>query len=92
MQVKDIMTLQVEIVHPDTSLTEAAKKMSRLEIGPLPVCDGEKMVGMITDRDITVRATAKGSDTTRVPAHSPKSMPALRVSTTTGTNRSVATT
>src|SRR2546422_3075712 len=62
MQVKDIMTPQVEIVHPDTSLTEAAKKMSRLEIGPLPVCDGEKLIGMITDHDITVRATAKGSD------------------------------
>ena len=68
MQVKDIMTPQVEVIHPDTTLTEAAKKMSRLEIGPLPVCDGERLVGMVTDRDITVRATAKGCDpnTTKV--------------------------
>jgi CBS domain-containing protein len=42
--------------------------MSRLEVGPLPVCDGAQLVGMLTDRDITIRATATGRDpnTTRV--------------------------
>jgi CBS domain-containing protein len=62
MQIKDIMTPHVEVVSPNTTLTEAAEKMSRLDIGPLPVCDGQRLVGMLTDRDITVRATAKGCD------------------------------
>ncbi len=62
MQVKDIMTPQVEVIHPDAMLTEAVEKMSRLDIDPLPVSDGEWLVGMITDRDITVRATTKDSD------------------------------
>ena len=68
MQVSEIMTSHVEVIHPDATLKEAAEKMSRLEIGPLPVCDGERLVGMLTDRDITIRATAQGRDpnTTKV--------------------------
>jgi CBS domain-containing protein len=68
MQVSEIMTPHVEVIHPEATLKEAAQKMSRLEIGPLPVCDGEQLVGMLTDRDITIRATAQGCDpnTTRV--------------------------
>jgi len=68
MQVHEIMTPHVEVVHPDATLKEAAKKMSRLEIGPLPVCDGDRLIGMLTDRDITIRATAQGYDpnTTKV--------------------------
>jgi CBS domain-containing protein len=62
MQLKEIMTRKVEVVHPDAALEEAAQKMKRLDIGPLPVCDGERLVGMLTDRDITVRATAEGRD------------------------------
>jgi CBS domain-containing protein len=60
MQVKEIMTAQVEVVHPDATLQEAARKMRELDVGPLPVCDGERLVGMLTDRDITVRAVAEG--------------------------------
>ena len=68
MQVHEIMTPEVEVIHPDATLKEAAEKMSRLDIGPLPVCDGERLVGMLTDRDITIRATAQGCDpnTTKV--------------------------
>jgi CBS domain-containing protein len=62
MQVKDIMTKGVEVVRPDATLQETAQKMRSLDIGALPVCDGDKLVGMITDRDITVRATAEGLD------------------------------
>jgi CBS domain-containing protein len=62
MQVLDIMTPNVEVIHPEATLKEAAEKMSRLDIGPLPVCDGNRVVGMLTDRDITVRATALGRD------------------------------
>jgi CBS domain-containing protein len=68
MQVREVMTHHVEVVRPDTTLQEAAQKMRSLDVGPLPVCDGERLVGMLTDRDITVRATAEGRDpkTTRV--------------------------
>lgn len=68
MQIQEIMTREVEVVGPDATLAEAAEKMKRRDIGPLPVCDGERLLGMLTDRDITVRATAKGCDprTTRV--------------------------
>jgi CBS domain-containing protein len=62
MQIREIMTPRVEVIHPDATLQEAAEKMQRLDIGPLPVCDGERLVGMLTDRDITVRATAEGWD------------------------------
>ena len=58
MQVKDVMTKGAEVVRPDATLQEAANKMKSLDIGPLPVCDGDKIIGMLTDRDITVRATA----------------------------------
>jgi len=60
MQLKEIMTGNVEVVLPETTLREAADKMRTLDVGPLPVCDGNRLVGMITDRDITVRATAEG--------------------------------
>src|SRR4030081_3550788 len=60
MKVKDLMTRSVECTRPDASLREAADKMKALDIGPLPVCENDRLVGMLTDRDITVRATAEG--------------------------------
>jgi CBS domain-containing protein len=62
MQLKDIMTPKVEVIVPEATLQEAARKMQQLDIGPLPVCDGDRVVGMLTDRDITVRAVAEGRD------------------------------
>src|ERR687887_2162357 len=62
MQLKDIMTPGVEVIAPEASISEAAEKMRHLDIGPLPVCEGERLVGMLTDRDITVRAVAAGRD------------------------------
>jgi CBS domain-containing protein len=68
MLVKDIMTRRVECVGPDTTLQDAARKMRELNVGPLPVCGiDDKLAGMLTDRDITVRATAEGKDPTRTP-------------------------
>jgi CBS domain-containing protein len=68
MQLKDIMTRDVEVIHPDIMLEAAAARMDALNVGSLPVCDGDRLLGLITDRDIVVRATAAGSDpkTTRV--------------------------
>jgi CBS domain-containing protein len=62
MQLKDVMTPGVEVIAPEASIYEAATKMCHLDIGPLPVCDGERLIGMLTDRDITVRAVAAGRD------------------------------
>ena len=62
MRLKDVMTTQVEVVQPDASIQEAAEKMRSLDVGALPVCDGPRLIGMITDRDITIRATAQARD------------------------------
>ena len=66
MQIKDVMTREVEVIRPDATLEDAAAKMDALNIGSLPVCDGDRVLGMITDRDITVRATAVGGDPTAI--------------------------
>jgi CBS domain-containing protein len=62
MLLQDIMTREVEVIGPEATLQEAAKKMQSLDVGPLPVCDGDRLIGMLTDRDIIVRAVAAGSD------------------------------
>jgi len=62
MIVRDVMTQGAECVSPTTSLQEAARKMKDLDVGPLPVCENDRLVGMVTDRDITVRAVAEGCD------------------------------
>ncbi|MBV9492087.1 MAG: CBS domain-containing protein [Verrucomicrobia bacterium] len=62
MKLKDIMTTQVEVVRPDTSIVEAAGKMRSQDVGSLPVVEGQRLVGVITDRDITIRVTAEGRD------------------------------
>src|SRR6266446_6041572 len=60
MQLKEVMTPGVDVISPEATIREAAEKMRHLDIGPLPVCDGDRLVGMLTDRDITVRAVAEG--------------------------------
>jgi CBS domain-containing protein len=62
MQLKEIMTPNVETIHPKDPIREAARKMKSLDVGSLPVCDNRKMLGMVTDRDITIRAVAEGRD------------------------------
>lgn len=68
MELREIMTRDVEVVSSDASLKDAASKMKRLDVGLIPVCDGDRLQGMLTDRDITIRATAEGRDpkTTKV--------------------------
>ena len=62
MQLKDVMTREVAVIHRDTTLAEAAAQMDALNVGSLPVSDGDRVLGVITDRDIAVRATAVGRD------------------------------
>jgi len=59
-KVGEIMTRGVAVVQQDDTLQHAAQKMKGLNIGSLPVCDGDAMVGVVTDRDITVRGVAAG--------------------------------
>jgi CBS domain-containing protein len=66
-RLKDVMTRHVEVVRPDAPLKEAAAKMADLDVGAIPVCDGERLVGMLTDRDITVRGVARGADPSSTP-------------------------
>jgi CBS domain-containing protein len=67
MRLKEIMTREVEAVRPETTVKEAAELMRMLEIGALLVSTGDRLVGMLTDRDIAVRAVAEGCDVTRTP-------------------------
>ena len=60
MQIREVMTEQVRTVRPDTALPEVARIMRDEDIGAVPVADNDRLVGMVTDRDIVVRAVAEG--------------------------------
>jgi len=62
MKIRDAMTRDVRMVRPDQTLRDAAQLMAKLDIGALPVEEEDRLVGMITDRDIAVRAVAEGLD------------------------------
>jgi CBS domain-containing protein len=71
-KVQDVMTTRPRAVAPQTPLSEVAELMETDDVGALPVVDGDRLVGIVTDRDIVVRAIAKGKD--------PRGMPAAEVS------------
>ena len=60
MKLREIMSDDVEVIHPDDTLQTAAEKMRDRDIGFLPVCDGERLIGVLTDRDLITRALADG--------------------------------
>jgi CBS domain-containing protein len=60
MKIREIMTGQVHLVSPDQSIAEAARRMSQEDVGALPIAENDRLVGMITDRDIAIRAVAEG--------------------------------
>jgi CBS domain-containing protein len=62
MKVSEAMTRDVEIAKPDDSVEHAARLMAQIDAGALPVGEGDRLVGMITDRDIAVRVAALGKD------------------------------
>ena len=62
MQVNNVMTRGAECTRPDATLHEAAARMKALDVGALPVCDNDRLVGMLTDHDITVRSVSDGHD------------------------------
>ena len=60
MQVSEAMTRDVRVARPDETIEKAAKVMAEIDTGVLPVGENDRLVGMITDRDIAVRAVARG--------------------------------
>lgn len=60
MEIANIMSRDVHFIGPDATLREAASKMKEIDSGALPVAEHDKLVGMITDRDIAIRGVAAG--------------------------------
>jgi CBS domain-containing protein len=65
MIAREVMTEKLECIPPTATLAEAAGRMRRLDVGALPVCENDQLVGMITDRDIVVRSVSHGDDPKR---------------------------
>src|SRR5437868_7368074 len=64
MKVKEAMTQDVCVANPDETVQQAARMMASLDAGALPVGDHDRLVGMITDRDIAIRGVAEGKGPT----------------------------
>ena len=62
MLLRDVMTRGIENIRAEATLVEAAQRMRSLDVGALPVCQNDKLIGVITDRDIAIRAVADGCD------------------------------
>jgi CBS domain-containing protein len=67
MKINQIMTPDPQVVSPVATVNEAAGLMRDLDVGMIPVCDGEHLRGMITDRDIAIRGVAEGLDLATTP-------------------------
>ena len=68
MKIKKVMHNGVEWVSPDIPVQELAKKMQQFDIGALPVGENDRLIGMVTDRDIALRCVAEGKDCTKLTA------------------------
>ncbi len=64
MKIRDVMSRDVQVARPDDTLQEAAFRMAQGDFGFLPVADGDRLIGVITDRDIAIRAVASGASAT----------------------------
>jgi CBS domain-containing protein len=60
MRIREVMTSDVETIRPDQTAQDAARFMLKADAGSIPVAEGDRLIGMITDRDIAVRGVAKG--------------------------------
>jgi len=67
MKIRDIMTSGARCIGPDAPLTAAASIMRELDVGALPVCENDRLAGIITDRDIAIRGVAESRDPTITP-------------------------
>ncbi|HZU90974.1 MAG TPA: CBS domain-containing protein [Stellaceae bacterium] len=60
MQIRDVMTRDAQLINPDDTIQRAARLMAEGDCGVLPVADGDRLVGMLTDRDLAIRGLAEG--------------------------------
>ena len=79
MRIKDVMTTAPSCCKPTDTLDKVGKLMRDHDCGEIPVCDGSKLVGVITDRDITCRAVALGMTPVAVPARDVMSRPVFTI-------------
>jgi CBS domain-containing protein len=77
MKLKEIMTSEVVVIHPNDTLQTAARKMHDQDIGFLPVCDNDRLIGVLTDRDLIVRAIAEGMDSKAIVGRDLVTSPAI---------------
>jgi len=80
LRLRDLMTTDVRSCAPDTPLSEVARIMEECDCGFVPVVDGDRLAGVITDRDIVLRAVAKGKDVRSTPARDCMTSPAVTAS------------
>ena len=66
MKVRDVMTNSVDWVTPDTSVVEVAQLMKNDDVGSIPVCKEDRLIGIITDRDIVLKVVAAGRSTNNI--------------------------
>jgi CBS domain-containing protein len=62
MKINEILTPNPQCISPETTLTAAAQKMKSLDVGMLPICENDRLVGTLTDRDIAIRSVASGAN------------------------------
>jgi len=65
MKIRDVMTRDVELIGPESTIQHAASRMAEADIGLLPVGEGDRLIGMVTDRDIAIRGVANGKNPTK---------------------------
>lgn len=90
MKVKDVMHKGAVWVEPDTALSTVARKMKREDVGAIPVGENDRLIGMVTDRDICCRAVANGRDLKQLTARDVMTGPIVYCRSDQGLNQAVA--
>jgi CBS domain-containing protein len=87
LKIRDIMTDKVACVNPQTTVIEVAQLMQKHDVGAIPVCEGQKVTGVVTDRDIVVRNIAHGKDPHSTPVRDVMSTNVQSISPETSLNQ-----
>ena len=66
-KISDVMTAHARCIGPDSTLVDAARQMRELDVGSLPICDNDRLAGMVTDRDLVLRGIGEGLDPRSTP-------------------------
>lgn len=67
MKISEVMTPHAKCIGPDSTLVEAARQMRELDVGSLPICENDRLAGMITDRDLALRGITESRDPRSTP-------------------------